>query len=194
MSTPARRVLAHAAVAGGVCWITLAIFALVTEARADGVTLVLSGASDYLAFGSFAAALALTVAALLGLHAHQRGADGRLGRAGTLIAIAGCAAQCVVISTIVVTGQEPSWFGVAAPLAILTWTVGSVLFGIAIHRAGVLPGWVAIALPLVTVFAIVGSEAGTSVLIGIYLAVIGVRLAKAGAGARPGDARTRAWA
>jgi hypothetical protein len=52
--------------------------------------------------------------------------------------------------------------------------------------AGVLPGWVGIALPLVTMVAIVGSEFGTSALIGVFLIVVGRRLATASAaGFRP---------
>jgi hypothetical protein len=173
----------HAAVIGGLCWAGLAVSGLFTEARDDGAKVVLSGAGDYIGFGLFAAALALTVPALLALHAHQRGADGRLGRIGVLIACAGCSAQFVVIATIVATGKEPSWFGIAAPLAILTWFAGSVLFGIGIRRARVLPGWVGIALPVVTLFAIVGAEAGTSLLIAAFLVIVGRRLARARAGA-----------
>jgi hypothetical protein len=182
-SNTATRPFAYAAVAAGACWLVLAVVALTTEGQGSG-TISLSETSDYLGFGAFAAALALTVAALAGLHLHQRGADGRLGRAGALIAIAGCAAQCVVIATIVVTGEEPSWFNAAAPAAIGTWFVGSILFGVAIRRAGVLPGWVGTALPVVTALAIVGSEGGTSVLIAAFLVAVGLRLARASAATR----------
>lgn len=182
------RPLALAGVAGGICWIVMAVSALLSEAK--GTRVVLDEPGDYLGFGCFAAALALTVCALIALHLHQRGADGALGRAGVLVAGTGCAAQCVVISTIVVTGEEPSFFGVAAPLAIFTWFAGSILLGIAIRRAGVLPGWVGGVLPVVTLFAIVGSEAGTSVLIGLFLIVVGTRLAGAATAAVPALSRS----
>ena len=55
-----------------------------------------------------------------------------------------------MIGAIVVNGAETSWFGIAAPLAILTWFVGSILLGVAVHRAGLMPRWVGIALPVVT--------------------------------------------
>jgi hypothetical protein len=183
MSTRTLHTFAHLAVLAGLCWAGMAVNSLVTEANEEGTTVVLSGAGDYIAYGLFAAALALTVPALVALHAHQQGADGRLGRVGALMACVGCSAQFVVIATIVVTGEEPSWFNTAAPLAILTWFAGSVLFGIGIRRARTLPGWVAIALPFVTLFAIVGSEAGTSLLIAAFLVVIGRRLARASSGA-----------
>ena len=163
-----------AAVAGGLCWIAMAIGALATPAR-DQERLVLTETSDYVGHGIFAAALVLTVLALLGLHRLHGGADGALGRAGAVVAMLGCAGQSVVIGTIVATGEEPSWFGVAAPVAILTWFLGSIAFGVAIRRAGVLPRWAGIVLPIVTLFAIVGSEAGTSVLIGVFLIEMGRR-------------------
>jgi hypothetical protein len=85
----------------------------------------------------------------------------------------------VVIAAIVVNGTETSWFGIAAPLAILTWFVGSVLLGIAVYRAGVMPAWVGIVLPFATAFAIVGSNAGTSAIIGVFQIVVGLRVARA---------------
>ncbi len=188
MSGQNLRALATASIAGGVCWLILAVTGILSPAQGSG-RVELSGAGDYIGFGSFAAALLLTVPALLALHAHQRGADGRVGRIAVRVAMTGCAAQCVVISTILVTGEEPSWFGVAAPLAILTWFAGSVAFAVAIRRARVLPGWIAIVLPLVTAFAIVGSEGGTSVGIAAFLMVIGVQIRNAtGEVARSGQA------
>ena len=164
-----------AAVAAGLCWIAMAVGALTSPAREDGTRTVLIETSDYVGYGIFAAALALTVLALLGLHRLHSGADGALGRAGSRVAMLGCGGQAVVIGTIVVTGEEPSWFGVAAPVAILTWFLGSVAFGIAVRRAGVLPRWAGVVLPIVTLFAIVGSEAGTSLLIGAFLIEMGRR-------------------
>lgn len=174
-----------AAVAAGLCWIAMAIGALTTPAGPDGTRVVLTETSDYLGHGIFAAALILTVPALLGLHRLQAGADGPLGRTGARVAMLGCAGQSVVIGTIVATGEEPSWFGVAAPVAILTWFAGSVAFGVAIRRAGLLPRWMGVVLPIVTLFAIVGSEGGTSVLIGAFLIEIGRRALTTGRAAAP---------
>ena len=163
-----------AAVAAGLCWIGLAIGALTTPAG-DQKRLVLTETSDYVGHALFATALALTVLALLGLHRLHGGRDGALGRTGARVAMLGCGGQAVVIGTMVATGEEPSWFGIAAPVAILTWVVGSVAFGIAIRRVGVLPRWAGVVLPIVTLFAIVGSEAGTSLLMGAFLIEMGRR-------------------
>ena len=182
MPHPALRPLASAAVAGGLCWIAFAVSSVLSAAEKSNEKVDLSGTGDYLGFGLFAVCLALAVTAVVALHLHHRGADGRLGRVGAIAA--GAAAQCVVISGIVVNGEETSWFGIAAPLAILTWFAGSVVLGVAVHRAGLLPRWVGIALPIVTAFAIVGSDAGTSALIGVFQIVVGWRIVRAaGAGA-----------
>ena len=191
MSSPKLRTLASAAVLGGGCWIVFAVSALASGSSSEK-KVVLDGAGDYAGFGLFALCLALAVPAIAALHLHQRGADGRLGRIGAVVAMAGAAAQFVVISGIVVNGEETSWFGVAAPLAILTWFVGSVLLGIAVKRAGLMPAWVGIVLPIATALAIIGSDAGTSALIGAFQIVVGLRIARAaGASAtlRPAGAR-----
>jgi len=171
------RPLALAAAAGGACWLALAVMAALAPAHTG--RLVLETAGDYALFGLFAVSLALTVPALLALHLHHHGADGRLGRAGALVAMAGAAGQCVVISAIVVSGEETSWFGIGAPIAIATWVAGSIALGVAIRRAALMPGWVGIALPVATVFAVVGADYGTSVLIGAFQIVIGLRIARA---------------
>lgn len=102
------RLLAAAAVAGGACWIILAVTSVLQVGgdNAGEGAVELTRTADYLGYGLFAAALALTLPGLL--HAHQRGADARLGRIGVLVALAGAGAQCVVISTLAVTGDEPS--------------------------------------------------------------------------------------
>lgn len=169
------RTLAAAGMFGGICWIAMAISALLTPAE-PGARVILDDTSEYIGFGNFAVALALTVCMLLALYLRHRPSSGVLGRVAPFVAMAGCAGQCVVISTITITGEEPSWFGIAAPAAILTWFVGSIGFGVAIRRARQLPSWVGAVLPVVTLLAIVGSEAGTSVLIGAFLLIVGRRL------------------
>ena len=191
VSFPKLQATASAAVLGGACWIAFAVSALAST-PAEEKKVVLDGAGDYAGFALFALSLALSVAAIAALHLHQRGADGRLGRIGAIVAMTGAAGQCIVISGIIVNGEETSWFGVAAPLAILTWFAGSVLLGVAVKRAALMPGWVGIALPVVTAFAIVGSDAGTSALIGAFQVVVGLRIARAASASaplRPAEAR-----
>lgn len=60
-----------------------------------------------------------------------------------------------------------------------------------------MPRWVAIALPVATLFAIVGAGYGTSVFIGAFQIVVGLRIAGAAEAATParstlGDADARA--
>lgn len=190
MSSKTLRLLASAAVVGGLCWIAIAVLNVALGSN-DDVRLVLEGAGDYVLFAVFAAALALTIPGLLALHAHQRGADGRLGRIGTIVAALGAGAQCGVICTILVEGGDGPWFDTAAPLAILTWIVGSVVLGVAVRRAGLMPAWVGIALPIVTLLAIAGSPYGTSVLIGVFLIVVGSRMVRAATAGVPFASATR---
>ena len=65
MHSNSQRPLMLAAFAGGLCWIAMAIGALATPAS-DQKRLVLTETSDYVGHGIFAAALVLTVLALLG--------------------------------------------------------------------------------------------------------------------------------
>lgn len=179
------RLLAQLTVAGGALWLAFAVQAALNGAG-EGGAVVLATTAETLAFALFAASLALSAPAVAAIHLHQRGADGRLGRIGAVLAAGGAAAQAVVIGAIVVEGAETSWFGIGAPVAILTWVVGSVLLGVATRRARVLPGWVGVALPIATAFAIVGSDAGTSALLGVLQLVVGLRLVRATAtAARP---------
>lgn len=185
MSSPPLRPVALAAAAGGACWLAFGAQAAGSP-NTERAKVDLSGVGDYLGWGLFALCLALSVAGVLALHLHHRGADGRLGRAGALVAMAGAGGQCVVISTIVVTGEEPTWFNAAAPAAIFTWLIGSIVLAVAIRRARILPVWVAVALPVATLFAIIGSDYGTSVLIGALQLVTGLRILRASDATAPG--------
>jgi hypothetical protein len=193
VSSQTLRTLASATVVGGVLWIATAVMNVAQGTITnDGQRLVLETTGSYALFAVFAAALALTIPALVALHAHQRGADGRLGAAGVAVACAGVAGQFVVISAILVNGGDGPWFDIAAPVAILTWLVGSILLGVAVHRAKLMPGWVGAGLPIAMLLAIVFAELGSSVLTGAYLIAVGAgiaRAARAGGGAQATVAR-----
>jgi hypothetical protein len=178
MSSSTLRPVAAAGALGGLCWLVFAVSSALTGETTD-TAVVLDTAGEWFGFSLFAVCLALAVPGVLALHLHQRGADGRLGRAGAVVAMTGAAAQCIVIAAIVAGGEETSWFGIGAPLAILTWFAGSVAFGIATRRAGVLPTWTGFALPIATLFAIVGADYGTSVLLGMFQLVTCSRILRA---------------
>jgi len=59
--------------------------------------------------------------------------------------------------------------------------VGSVALGVAVRRAGLMPAWVGIGLPIATVLAIVGAAYGTSVMTGVFLIAVGSRMVRAAA-------------
>lgn len=184
MSSTTLRTLGSAAVLGGVAWICLAVMNVALGTN-DDERLVLEGAGQYVLFTVFAAALALTIPAVIALHAHQRGADGRLGAIGARVACLGVAGQFGVVVTILVNGGDGPWFDVAAPLAILTWFVGSLLLGLAIRRAQLMPAWVGVGLPIAMLVAIVPAALGSSVATGVYLIVVGAGIARAASGGAP---------
>lgn len=64
-------------------------------------------------------------------------------------------------------------------MAILTWLVGSILLGVAVRRAGLMPGWVGVGLPIAVILAIVFAELGTGVVTGAYLIAVGAGIARA---------------
>ena len=83
---------------------------------------------------------------LTGLYLLQQGRFGKAGKAGFFLAFAGFALAFVGSVAIIVVGltvSDEATLGVldalAHPLPMLLYTVGSLLFGIATYRAGLLP-------------------------------------------------------
>ena len=83
---------------------------------------------------------------LTGLYLLQKGRFGKAGKAGFFLALAGFALSFVGSVAIIVVGlavSDEATLGVldalAHPLPMLLYTVGSLLFGIATYRAGLLP-------------------------------------------------------
>ncbi len=88
----------------------------------------------------------LLVVGLTGLYLRQRDRLGKAGKAGFLLAFAGFGLAFVASIAVVVVGLtvgDEATLGVldalAHPLPMLLYTIGSLLFGIATYRAGMLP-------------------------------------------------------
>jgi hypothetical protein len=100
-------------------------------------------------------ALPLLVAALPGLHRSQHGRDGRLGRAGYVVALAGAVLVTALVAVYVVgrfvfgRGQaidDSAALGVLLAVGFFGMLLGFVPFGIATLKAGALPRWGALLL------------------------------------------------
>jgi hypothetical protein len=103
-------------------------------------------AASYLYLGVVAAAYIAVIIAVLGIHALHSGRPryGRLGTTGTVLTIAGYLIMTVVRMISMAAGRESLGnVRIGAGLAVL---IGSVLLGVIILRARILPWWCGVLL------------------------------------------------
>ena len=136
-------------------------------------------AASYLYLGVVVAAYIAVIIALLGIHALHRGTPryGWLGSAGTVITIAGYLIMIVVRMISMAAGQESLGnVRIGGGLAVL---IGSVLLGVIILRARMLPWWcgvlLIVAFPLGDVANAIFSSA-ESLLLALLWGSVGVGL------------------
>jgi hypothetical protein len=102
--------------------------------------------ASYLYLGVVVAAYIAVIIAVLGIHALHRGRPryGRLGTTGTVLTIAGYLIMTVVRMISMAAGRESLGnVRICAGLAVL---IGSVLLGVIILRARILPWWCGVLL------------------------------------------------
>ena len=102
--------------------------------------------ASYLYLGVLVAAYIAVIVAVLGIHALHSGRPryGRLGTTGTVLTIAGYLIMIVVRMISMVAGRESLGnVRIGAGLAVL---IGSVLLGVIILRARILPWWCGVLL------------------------------------------------
>jgi hypothetical protein len=143
-----------------------------------------SGGWLYVVYSLFAAAVVLTFLALRGLHALQRGRDGRLGVTGFYISSIGLGFLAVTALVRIASGREPldALFALGFLLAI----VGYLLFGVASLRAAMLPRWSA-PLPLLGAIGaiVLQDKHGAGILMGVVWALLGFVLVRGAREPRP---------
>lgn len=149
--------LAHAAAA---TWLAGGIARVFDPNKHSGEDVI--GVAGYLALGFFAAALMLTAPLLLAL-AREAGSD-----IGARAAAAGMFLLGLTCTTSVINGHDLPFFIVMAPLTNALWLFGSIALAVALKRAGRVPRWMWIGLPLCWVVAIPGGSFGFSALASIY--------------------------
>ena len=135
--------------------------------------------ASYLYLGVVVAAYIAVIIAVLGIHALHRGRPryGRLGTAGTVLTIAGYLIMIVARMISMVAGRESLGnVRIGAGLAVL---IGSVLLGVIILRARILPWWcgvlLIVAFPLSDVANAIFSAA-ENVLLALLWGSVGVAL------------------
>jgi len=85
----------------------------------------------------------------------------------------GNVALAATITVSNINGDDPSWFVIAAPISNLLWFGGSIALAVLMRRAGRVPAWVYVGLPLAWIAALPLSPIGGPVLAGAYWIAVG---------------------
>ena len=119
---------------------------------------------------TFAVSLLVAVPAHLALGAFARSSRGaRIAAVGTPLLAIGAASSAI-------NGQDLAWFPAVAGLANLLWLVGSAMLGVSLWRAGLVPRWVAVLLPISMPVTLVGSQLGSGLPVGAFWVAVGAFL------------------
>src|SRR5215213_10594494 len=128
-----------AGLAAGVVFLLSGILTLIAPPQ-----MIAGSLSYYLIEVVLVVAFALTLVAIVGLHALQRGRYGRLGAAGSLLTFLGYAIVLVSAHLTTLAGGEPIYF--VRLMGGLVMVVGSILLGIMTLYARVLSWWCGVLL------------------------------------------------
>ena len=158
------RLAALAAMAGGAAWAISGPLQLagVNEHETQVVTF-----GEHVLISLFSLALVLTAPGLLALARHAR------SDTGAKVAVVGMVLLSLTALSSNITGEDQSFFPVAASLTNLMWLGGSIHLAVSLYKAGRVPRWVAIALPLTQVFGLPLSAVGGGLVVGGYWLAVG---------------------
>jgi hypothetical protein len=159
------RLTALAAMAGGAAWV--AVGAIQLTGRDELRTSDIETTLEHVMMGFMAAALLLTVPAVLALARFAR------SRRPAYVAATGQTLLAVAVTTSNAVGHDPSFFLVAAPLANALWLFGAIGLAMSLRRAGEVSKLVAFGLPAVQVFALPLSVFGGPIVSGAYWLALG---------------------
>jgi hypothetical protein len=166
---------------GGIAGIAAAALFIVSAIleQLSPLSRIYDSVASYLYLGVVVAAYIAVIIAVLGIHALHSGRPryGRLGTTGTVLTIAGYLIMIVVRMISMVAGRESLGnVRIGAGLAVL---IGSVLLGVIILRARILPWWcgvlLIVAFPLGDVANAIFSAA-ESLLLALLWGSVGVAL------------------
>jgi hypothetical protein len=116
---------------------------------------------------AFAVSLVVVVPAHLALGVLARSPLGaRLAAVGTPLLAVGAMSSAI-------NGQDLAWFPAVAVVANALWLVGSVTLGVSLWRAGQVPRWVAVLLPISMPVTLFLSQLGGGLVVGAFWVAVG---------------------
>lgn len=152
----------------GCFWISAGAMQLTAGDQIRGETV--DNLIAHLSLGVMAAALLLAIPALLKLSTLARSPR------GAYLAIGGQVILATAATTSNIVGYDPTFFMVAAPLGNLLWLAGSIWLAVSLSKAGAVPRWVAIGLPLVQIVSLPLAAMGGGIIAGAWWIATGLFL------------------
>lgn len=149
----------------GAIWTAMGVL---QATRPDWITTnVIENTAEHVMMAGLSLVLLLMVPAfaLLGRYAS--------GSTPVKVIAVGTVALAVTITGSNIHGDDPWWFVIAAPISNALWFFGSVALAVLLRRAGRVPAWVYVGLPLAWIAALPLSPIGGPVLSGAYWIAVG---------------------
>ena len=159
---------ARLAIAAGALW---AAMGALQAMRPDYLTTdVIEHPLEHVMMAGFSLALLLMIPgyALLSRYA--------TGSKPVLFVAAGNILLAATVTVSNINGDDPSWFVIVAPLTNALWFFGSIALAVLLRRAGRVPAWVYVGLPLAWIAALPLSPIGGPLLTGAYWLALGYML------------------
>ena len=155
--------------AGGAAFAAGGVVQIVHSQRGSGEDVV--GVAGHLSLGFFALALVLSAAGFLGLAERAR------SNKGAVAATVGVVALGITCFTSLINSHDLPFFVVVAPITNALWLFGSIALAVSLKRAGRVPRWVYLGLPIVWVGSIALATLGGGLIAGAYWLAVGYLLA-----------------
>ena len=166
------RLAGRAAMLSGASLIAGGVTQIVHSQRNAGDKVV--GVPGHLTVGFFVVSLICMAPSFIALARYARPG---IARKAAVAAAAGTLALGATATTSLIAGHDLSLFTVMAPLTNALWLFGALVLAVSLKRAGCVPTWVAVGLPLAWAATIILATLGGGVLSGAYYLSVGLLLA-----------------
>ena len=163
----------RAAVLGGAAFAAGGITQIVHSQRHSGNNVV--GVAGYMSLSFFVIALIAIAPTFVAMARYARPG---VAQKAAVAAAAGTAVLGLTSITSLAYGHDLGLFNVVAPLTNAAWLFGSVVLAVSLKRAGKVPSWVAVGLPVAWVATIPLATLGGGVIAGAYFLAVGYLLAE----------------